>query len=466
MRKLAGLLIGLALLMGMTSSVVSQPPNFSQEEVAYQQALQYIDQHRKSDVSISVVDQAGAPIKGASVSYQQKTHDFIFGFPGSAWATPQSWADSNEARSWTLWSDLCQAVHATVILDWEEWADIEPQRGVFQWGYSGVSPQSPDQVFQRILDHCPGTRFIFLFDDFSGDISWLHQKDPGWVNAEMDNLADPAVFAQFKQDLTDYVYHVVKHYADKKVLYWITENELNGDQVQGWLTGPEKAIEIDQVMVQAIREARLDAKVLLTATWPAAHPEPFEFADQALASGLQVDGISFPAYPYGPPFSPTFYQSYIQRLSSLGKPVFIQETGYPSQNNAAESNWATWSGIHDEPTQAAWDKYMTAVPFGTENVLGVILVSAEDIPNPDAVFRDFGLFIRDGRTKQAYEMYRQLIQGFTSVGTGSTDASGKLAFRGFAGEYTVTVTAPDGRKVEQTIHVSETGGNSFTITLR
>jgi hypothetical protein len=90
------LLIGLVFLGGVSGS--SQPPGFWEEERAYQAALQYIEQQRKSDVLIKVVDQGGAPVKDASISYQQTTHDFAFGFTGNpGWATP-----SDEAQGWKL----------------------------------------------------------------------------------------------------------------------------------------------------------------------------------------------------------------------------------------------------------------------------------------------------------------------------------------------------------------------------
>jgi hypothetical protein len=630
MGKLAGLLIGLALLIGMTSSVASQPTNFAQEEAAYQQALQYIDQHRKSDVSISVVDQAGAAIKGASVSYQQTTHDFLFGIFGSpGWATPSddapgwylfeftqgqyhaarhgeaqvvsgencrsgsclhvkvngdqnlginsddvsiepgaqyeatfwikviqapalgigptfgiywgkgavgsAWQgvafssvspqltvgdyipitikvaaptaatraiigvlvnlegalpgdvefylddvtftrtgatqnllrnpgfEETEAQGWALYSKLC-AASETIIFDWREWSAIEPQRGVFQW-------DNADWWFQRILDHCPTARFVLLFDDFSGPASWVLQRDPNWLN--LNDLTDPGVLAQFEQDFYGYVSHVVKRYASK-VAFWITENEIDAPSASDWLKTIDNEIAIDRTLVQAIRDTQADAKILLMAGLYLnyAQTEPFDFAQQALASGLQVDSFTLEAYPNWDPFyklgrTPVFYANYIEKMATLGKPVFVQETGYPSQPCAPcdYSAWTAWNRVFDEPTQAAWVKYMTAIPFGTANVMGVINFP-DDLPDPSSLFRDFGLFTRDGRTKQAYDMYRQLIQGFTTAGSGTTDASGKLGFRGFAGEYSVTVSAPDGRKVEQTIHVSETGGNSFTITLR
>jgi hypothetical protein len=617
-QRLVILSLVLVLSGFLTQSIYSQPPGFWEEERAYQAALQYIEQHRKSDVSIKVVDQAAAPVKGASVSYQQTTHDFFLGFGGDPTATPSdeplgwkfleliqgewdlarpgkakvvsgekcrsgnclhvkvnhdqnlwfnsddvpivanapyevtfwikviqapasvaalefgiAWAkgaigtewqkvganlitprltvgdytqlmiktnaptqatrarfrvwidmegasgdlefylddislvrssstqnllrnpsfEETEAAAWALWSELCQSMNAWIAFEaW--WSDIEPQPDVFQW-------EIADFRLGRILDRCPGAHFIQFFT-FGGGLRHI----PNWV--EFKQLNDLVVFERFKQDLYDYVYHVVQRYADK-VQWWTTLNELNTDEILGDLKITiEKAIEVDRVIALAIRDAHPQAKILLATSYfnPAYDSptiSPFEFAQRALRAGLQVDGIALEAYPFAKA-TPLFYQSYVRQLASLGKPVFIQETGYPSQPGPGE--WMAWGKIFDETTQAAWVKYMIAIPYGTENVLGVLLVIAVDGRFPDWPFNTMGLFTREGRTKQAYDVYRQHIQRFTTVGSGNTNGQGQLAFRGFAGEYTVIVTAPDGRKVEQTIHVREKAENNFTIVLR
>jgi GH35 family endo-1,4-beta-xylanase len=625
-KKLASILIGLVFLGGVTSS--SQPPGFWEEERAYQAALQYIEQNRKSDVSIKVVDQASAPVKHATVAYQQTTHDFAFGFIGSpGWATPSDVApgwkffeftrgryvgarsgkalfvfgedcrsgsclhvkvsrdqnlginsddvaiepgvvyevtfwikvvqappagigptfgiywgegavgsawqgvhlsqitprlttghympvtlrvtapgaatraiigvrlnmegarpgdvefylddvtftrsgstqnllrnpsfEESEARAWALWSDLCQSMNAWIQLVWFEWPFIEPQPDVFQW-------EATDYWFQRILDRCPGARFIFLFSELScGGCPRLGTQVPAWVQVEQ--LSDPLVFERFKQDLYDYVYRVAQRYASK-VEWWSTMNELNWKMDELLGGDLEKAIEINRVMIKAIRDADPQAKVLLAAGFYQPDRDfprisPFEFAQRALQAGLQVDGITLQAWPSAQG-TPVFYQNYVRQLASLGKPVFIQETGYPSQPTPPAQWWQAWGGIFDEPTQAAWVKYITTIPYGTENVLGVLWVFAVDNTIPNRLFSHMGLFTRDGQTKQAYDVYRQHIRMFTTTGNDNTDESGKIAFRGFAGEYTVTVTAPDGRKVEETIHVREKAENNFTITLK
>ncbi len=625
-QRLGILWLVLILSAFLTPSIYSQPPGFWEEERAYEDALEYIEQHRKSDVSIQVVDQEGTPVKGARLSYQQTSHDFAFGFTGNpGWATPSDEApgwkffeftqgqyrgaqpgkarvvsvdncrsgsclhvelkrDQNlginsddvsiqprvryevtfwvkvmqapasgrgptfgvywgkgevgsawqgvdlslatprltagdyrpvtlsvtapatatraiigvrinmeEARpgdvefylddvsftrsgstrnllsnpgvdggggeAWALWSELCRST-GWIRLYWQLWATIEPQRGVFRW-------EVPDFWFQRILDRCPKARFVVDFGELAYEGMPRPDVTPTWTNA--DKLDDPAIFEQFKQDLYEYVYQVVKRYSDK-VRWWGTLNELIAPRALPLLGTVEKAIELDRVVVKAIRDADPGAEVLLATTqpgWVGEGIDTYGFVRRALASGLQVDGITIEGFP-GEEFTPVWYQDFARRLARLGKPVFIQETGYLSQPGCP---WTAWDRKCDEVTQAAWAKYMTAIPYGTEDVMGVLWVFAVDVPSdwplkPNWPFNTMGLFTREGRTKQAYDVYREHIRMFTTKGSDTTDEQGQISFRGFAGEYTVTVSAPDGREVEETIHVHEESENNFTITLR
>jgi hypothetical protein len=204
---------------------------------------------------------------------------------------------------------------------------------------------------------------------------------------------------------------------------------------------------------------------------------PIDLAQKALAAGLQVDGITIHAYPRASE-GPVFFRDLIQRARlTLDKPVLIQETGYPSQGcPSCGDQWAAWEGVFDEATQAAWIKYMTAIPFGTEDTMGVLYYSAEDAayassPSPPTdSYGHMGLFALD-RTKLAYNVYLQQIRTFTTLGSNLTDSQGTISFRGFAGDYVISFATSSGGKVETRIHVEQlsnstcSGQQDSTITL-
>jgi hypothetical protein len=591
-------------------------PDLAQEEAAYQQALLYIEENRKSNVSITVVDQGSVPVSGAEVSYRQETHDFAFGFIGNPqWATPADmlvpldwtpfefeqglpvparlgmaevvsksgrcsehclhvtiapdqhlgiasreveidpgatyqltlwikidqvpssgidfnaaiyWGkdgeegyggvmgfplrrgdyirlssqatapstiteplasvafdinprgagcvefslddiclarsgttknllhnpsfEEDEAEAWELWTELCQDTSPMIALEWGIWREIEPQPDVFHW-------ELADYWFGRILARHPDAQFLLWF--------WFGDRSvPDWVN--FDRLSEPEVFEKFKQDVYDYVYHVAQRYSDK-VRWWGTHNESNTEVVLGWFNTIDNAVEVNRTIIEAIRDVEAGSKIMLTTSAVFADGtipgvSPLEYARTALEAGLRVDGISLEAYPW-PLANPLFYRDYARQLASLGKPVFIQETGYPSRSSPTSWCFQAWGERYDEPAQAAWVKYMTAIPFGTSELIGVFYVFAVDSQCADWEYKDMGLFTRDARTKQAYDVYRQHIQMFTTSGSATTDDKGEIAFRGFAGEYTITVTAPDGCSLEETFHIGQESDNSFIITL-
>lgn len=442
-KPITAFIVFLVLAGGLPVHVWGQPPYFSQEKALYQQALQYIEQHRKSNVTVTILNETRRPIGNASVSYRQTSHDFMFGIFGSPdWATP------DDSRGWELYSGLC-SVNPVVLLDWEMWATIEPANGTLRW-------DTADWWFQRITNHCPNVRFVLMFDD----LACCGHKVSSWTG--ISDLSDPSAFGKFREYLHDYVYQVVKRYSDR-VDWWITENELNAPPASATLGTPDRALTIDQTVVQAIRDAKSDAKIILELGQlhgKQGFADPFEFAQQALASGLQVDAVSLHAYPNSESRTPVGILWIEYQFRSLHKPVFIQETGYPSQPCQAcgyDDTWTAWNSIFNEPTQAAWVKYMTGMTFGTENVLGV--VNFADDTWPGDLYKDFGLFTRSGQTKQAYYTLLDQIRMFTTSGNTSTNTQGVIRFRGFAGNYTISVPGYE----SASIHVSEQGNNTFTV---
>ncbi|HXZ89929.1 MAG TPA: hypothetical protein VEG61_02605, partial [Candidatus Dormibacteraeota bacterium] len=172
--------------------------------------------------------------------------------------------------------------------------------------------------------------------------------------------------------------------------------------------------------------------------------------------------------------TPVFYRQYAKSMADLGRPVFIQETGYPSEGcgELCVDNWPAWNRVFDESTQAAWVRYMLGIAFGTEGIIGVTSWFVDLRPDDWSVqsFKSMGLATRDGRAKQAYSAYLDEVENFTTSGRGITDAQGRVSFRGFAGYYTIAVTAADGQRSKIGIHVlqlsnsTHAGRQDFTIT--
>jgi GH35 family endo-1,4-beta-xylanase len=77
-----------------------------------------------------------------------------------------------------------------------------------------------------------------------------------------------------------------------------------------------------------------------------------------------------------------------------------------------------------------------------------------------------GLVGKDLRPKPAYRALKELVRDrWWTRDQATTDAAGQASFRGFLGEYLVTVAAGDGRDCEVRLNVSKNAPNQFEVRL-
>ena len=410
-----------------------QPPDFLAEENMYRQALQNISFQREAPVIIKLTDRQGNPVTSEGVRYNQTSGNFLVGISGSRWALPGSYWQANNS-SWDSWSNLSNITNV-VELDWSEWGAIEPTPNNFTWARA-------DQHFSEVLSHSPSARFIVMFDDLSGfGQPYYNDTMPSWV--PYNDLRNATAFNQFREDLYQYVYNVVLRYSSR-VIYWITENELNYQNVQKDLgNSTEKAIQIDATVAEAILSADKNAKVLLSDGSYFASPTAYIFAQDALDSGIKLSGISIEAYPGNQYVTPFFYKEYIQSLNNIGLPILVQETGYPSAStssggqNATAQYWPGWGGIFTQKAQADWLKFIFTFILSDPDTIGVIWpfgVNENETP-----WQHFGLIDENGTFKQSYYDYQEFVNSINSSGFSVTNSTGQISFRGFAGNYSLHI---------------------------
>jgi hypothetical protein len=192
--------------------------------------------------------------------------------------------------------------------------------------------------------------------------------------------------------------------------------------------------------------------------------DALQFAKLCLQRGLDVDAFAFEFYPSEG--SPAFFYDYVKKLGSLGKPVFIEEIGYPSEVTDEQRSWfMTWEwNVFNEHVQALWYKYMFTFAFGMKEVAGISILSPRDMESimPYHRFTDLtGLYTVQWTPKESAKMLRELMANFTTAGTARTDANGAVAIRGFAGNYAVHVSGYE----PVTVHISEGITKHLTVIL-
>ena len=465
------LVLALLLFLILTPTVHAQV-NTAREDQLLKTALSYIEANRKGTAQIRLIDNlTGLPVSGAKVEYQQISHDFIFG----AQVLPWGWGTPDMMTNLGLeWS-------GDVGLNW---AQIEPSHGIFNFRETDVHV---DQLLQNGHLRLWGGFHGLLLDWNS--LGWAPPQPPSYSG--FDKISDPAAFEQYKHFLYEFVFQLASHYRGKFSGYR-TQLEVNWPSVvirTGVAKAPvwtiQQAVEVEKVVSKAVRDA--DPKAIIILATSGAEPvdaqhshlpnvdlDPIGFTRLCVKSGVDFDMVALEVYPMEG--SPAFFYYYVKRLAAFGKPVFVNESGYPSSrpndwiksqpNPQAVADWVTsWKWhVFDEHTQALWCKYLFTLLFGLKGVAGVNLWLVRDLEDGVMgvlLFKNMGVYDVNGHLKESGVVLRNLIMNFTTDGTTTTDVDGRLALRGFAGNYTVNVEGYE----PFILHVPEAVTINSTITL-
>ena len=414
-----------------------------------------IEKYRKGSAKINIVDARGTPLGDCSVCFKQVSHDFLFG------ANPMGGGSGYDPRCANLMSDA--GINSSCITSC--WANIEPNVGLFEWGsidhYQDIQAQL-DEGFNLM-----------------GSLSlWFYRG--GEVGcAFVPQYQDDMTFEELKENVYNHMYTLAGRYSGKIDAWEINEQNLPGANALN-LTWKQK-LEICEVFAKAVKEANPGAKVL---NGSCALPYEFGLAKLEDASA-NMGGISFPEFlrMLNEERIPVdiigleFYYSgvntdgypqigldlvsaseLLDQYSSFGRPIFVKELSAPSAQ-VPGSSW--WHKPWDEQTQAEYVEKFYTIAFSKPLVQAIIW--AWGISDADSFIVNGGLLDANLKPKPAYFALKSLVDSWTTTGTGVADSEGEYNFRGFAGNYDVTVTTPDGHSLKTTIHVSEQETSEFTI---
>jgi len=207
------------------------------------------------------------------------------------------------------------------------------------------------------------------------------------------------------------------------------------------------------------------------------YPSPItsgtQFVQALHAAGYRPDAIGLEYY-YGvvqPPIDLGLFASSLDHYGALGNKVFVSELSYATLDDYPGLNkwWSWYGGWHQgytDQAQADWAKDALTIAFSKPFVDGVQWTGSGDGPT-DYDFVGDGLFHKDGVTpRPALQAMGDAIHSWTTQGSGTTDASGSLAMRGFGGNYALTITTTDGRTLHGTVHVTEQKDNQTSLALK
>jgi len=420
---------------------------WANEEMEIQKALQDIDKYRKGNALIRIIDENGQPLQNTEVEANQVSHDFLFGslIEGSTFRVPELFVRGGmNVRLLQLYWQQSEEPSGSVIP-----SNFETLRNMgVHFGAEGLVVTEPS-------------------------------------NAMTLNLLD-LTFDQVKNKIYEHVHRVVAKYAEY-VDYWIAYHNPHM-RMQSLGFSKEQITDLVKTAIGAVREADPTAQVLIYFDHPCGFlaamafqgsaddftTDPYTFAAYLKEMGIGNFGIALamiygsedeynggvgPNVPY--PFRDL---SSISRIldwyGNLSVPVYITEFNAPGQFTSPLGYWHKRSW--DESLKSEWIEKFYTIAFSKTNVRMVTYWSAVDAAAQNI---ERGLLDAYSHPRQSYYTVKRLItDDWTTRLRTKTDANGQVQFRGFAGNYTVTIGTKNGA-FNFTIHVNEQASQSFTVNL-
>lgn len=376
-------------------------------------AIERINQYRKGDLSVTVVDKEGKPLHGATVFVQQTNHSFKF---GSAVTAQLLAGNGQTAADREIYRSRVSSHFTTAVLEndlkwpfWEDWQAWNRQatRDALVWlKANDLTVRGHNLIW-------PG------FSNLPGDVR---------------NLTGPALQQRIDQHFAD----ILKpENAGGKCYQWDVVNEpYTNYDLQGRINGianvtPSQGslgnleiIRWFQLARNLDAEAKLfvnDYDILAGGGMDANHQNYlYELTGWMLANGAPVDGVGLQGH-FDRITPPVLMQSIIERFSSL--PVQLAMTEF-------DINMA------DEELQAEYTRDVMTMVFSQPKFNDFLMWGFWEKSH----WLPLGAMYRtDWSSKPNALVYNDLVfREWWTNAAGASDVEGKFSTRGFKGSYNVT----------------------------
>ena len=417
-----------------------------------------IEKYRKSNVTITVVDENGIPLEGVEIRFNQTDHNFLFGF--------------NDFDPFILGSaDMMKQAGFNLFVACAYWKLIEPYPQQYKWNF--LERQQLEDI--RNIGFKTKVHPVVYYDPNYGHLipSFLEGLTPD----------------QLENETLNFISQLIRHIPDADIY------ELSNEGQNEWGRG---GLTIDQY-VRVMKEAASMIRALqrnVTITVNTDHtfgefggidgePEynfpnisPYDWYELLISKGVDFDaiGVQFrPGY-----FNPVRFlnASYEQnqvlqltevskkfdRFAALGKRMHITEFAVPSRQLPEMMRYGRldWN----ETLQAAYVEAFYTLIFSkpTADSLSWWFVTSA-LPTSDESIgpRPFERASSRLIPKTSYYTLKNLITNrWSTAGLGFTDSDGDLEFHGFGGTYVVTI-GHGGISKRVSIHVEDGASVSYRI---
>lgn len=429
------------------------------ERELLEQARRNIEQVRKGDASLVLMDAQGKKLKNIRVEVDQITQDFLFGNLSEEIFNPSLTAEE-AARFRDRFTELFNFTELTVKwtpyeriqgkpewaklqqkLDWCRQNGITPKGHTLGWTNMSGTPAWLLKLPRPMADDLYKARIYNLVGGFSNQITM-------W-----DVVNEPVTTIPWERALRDTVFG--ESLIDEGTRYRMDGITL--DEIIPWVEQSCRwAYEANPAGDFMLNEFNIVSK-------PEIREKFYQLVKELQKRNVPLNGIGIQAHePREMWFSPLEVIAAFDKFRELGLPIHITELIPQSSGKNITGGWR--EGVWTEEAQAEFAEQFYTLSFGHPSVVSIHWWGLSDRM---IWLEGGGLLDRDFNPKPVYNRLMKLIKEdwMTRNTVLKTDKNGEVSFRGFYGKYRVNVYKPDGSVQELQIHLSMGGQGKWIFNI-
>jgi hypothetical protein len=397
-------------------------------------ALPNIEKFRKSSVRVEVVDKDGRPIPGARFEAKQTKQLFGFGCSLPFFEPVDGQAPISDFKPPPVTqqelSRFKEVFNYSLIPFSGKWCYIEPEEGVRNY-----------RELDKYVDWCVKNNIEIEFHFLSGlQPNWMRRKGSN----EMSEL-------------------FMKHAKDLVARY--------GDRIHNWQVINDRHLTSDApAVIQELRRMRPDIRLGISdctsfyseGCAAIGGSDMYRGLDDVMwlkQQGTPLNFFSMHGHrPHGVwPDARQMYQS-LDAFAKQGVKIHVTEFLVPLNQISGPVRSGTWT----PQLQAEFIERFYTVLFSHPQVEAVNYWAL----GPDALREGSGLLDENYQPMPAFEKLKELIQKrWKTQASGQLSAEGAAAFRGFHGDYEMTVTLSSGKVVRGKFSIQPDAPNRLRLTV-
>lgn len=392
-------------------------------------ANERIEQVRKRDLQIKVVNDSGTAVSGANVQITQTKNEFAFGTA----------INSNRLQNWQNGTPSSLNTYEQFVVDNFEWTVAESRHKwpAFEYSRDNVKYDEADKLVEFSKQNDLRMRGHALFWGVT-----YYDFDPPWVYGLSGS--------ELQGEVYEHIDAIVPRYGDY-IEHWDVNNEMTHGNIYG--------ITLSAQMHKRVRERDSDVKLAVN-DYHIISPRSYDnntrltryinLVRDLRNNGAEVDILAVQGH-FEDEVTPDPIDIY-NRLDQLtnelgGTPIWVTEydATFVNKNERADALERVYRTVFSHP-----------------NTEGILMWGFWDGQHwkDDAAIVD-----QDWTVNAAGLRYQALRDEWSTEASSTTNTSGVASFRGFHGEYDLRVTLPGGGVVNSDFTLSSDSDQALVITI-